>query len=193
MELKVKEILKEKGLRMSDLAERMGTNQSNLQKSLAKNPTIATLQDVATALNVQLGELFPASVMMPTAKSILVLDGKTYGVVPMRNVVNIPHYTYFPKLHDVVTVYVKDSLEKEASGSICGIVDALEMFCLSYNQHNKVFTLSICYDGEKMLTFFYDVLEFSDAAEKVNVEQILNEILNDITGAVTQKQQKNTQ
>ena len=67
------------------------------------------------------------------------------------------------------------------------------MFCLSYNQHNKVFTLSICYDNEKMLTFFYDVLEFSDAAEKVNVEQVLNEILNDITGAVTQAQQKNTQ
>ena len=191
MELKVKEILKEKGLRMSDLAERMGINQSNLQKSLSKNPTIATLQDVATALNVQLGELFPASAMMPTAKSIMVMDGKTYGVVSMQNIVSIPHYTYFPKLHDVVTVFVKNSLEHGDSGSICGIVDALEMFCLSFNQHNKVFTLSICYDNEKMLTFFYDVLEYSDAV-KANVEQILNDILNDITGAVTQKQQKNT-
>ena len=52
---------------MSDLADKMGMNQSNLQKSLAGNPTVDRLQEVATALNVQLGELFPSSVMMPPA------------------------------------------------------------------------------------------------------------------------------
>lgn len=191
MELRVKEILKEKGLRMSDLADKMGTNQSNLQKSLSGNPTIDKLCEVATALNVQLGELFPSSVMMPTAKSVLVMDGKTYGVVPMPTVVSIPHYTYFPKLHDTVTMFVRRCVENGVTDSICGILDALELFCLSFNKQNRVFTLSICYDNSKMLTFGYDVLEYADESETVNVEQILGEILNDITGAVTVKQESN--
>ena len=189
MELRVKEILKEKGLRMSDLADKMGTNQSNLQKSLSGNPTIDKLCEVATALNVQLGELFPSSVMMPTAKSMLVMDGKTYGVVPMPTVVSIPHYSYFPKLHDSVTMFVKGCLQNGATDSICGIVDALELFCLSFNK--KAFTLSLCYDNAKMLTVCYDLLEYADEKEAVNVEQILDDILADITGAVTVKQESN--
>jgi transcriptional regulator with XRE-family HTH domain len=188
MELRVKELLKEKGLRMSDLADRMGTNQSNLQKSLAKNPTIATLQDVADALNVQLGELFPASVMIPTAKSLMIMDGKTYGIVPMQNIVNIPHYTYFPQLHEVVKKFVFDSLQNNATDSICGLLDAFELFCLSYDRHNRVFILAICYENAKMKTICYDVIEFSDGSDNVNVEQLLNEVLNDITGAISVRQ-----
>lgn len=185
MELRVKEILKQKGLRMADLAERLGTNQSNLQKSLSRNPTIQTLQDVADALCVQLGELFPASVMTPTPRNLLVMDGKTYGIVPMQNVVSIPHYTNFPKLHDDIKAFIYNTLSKETTDSICGIVEALELFCLSYNKNERVFTLVLCYDNAKMLTFVYDVLEFGP--EPVDKEQLLLAILNDITGAIVLK------
>lgn len=190
MELRVKELLKEKGLRMSDLADRMGTNQSNLQKSLAKNPTIATLQDVADALNVQVGELFPASVMIPTAKSLMIMDGKTYGIVPMQNIVNIPHYTYFPQLNEVVKKFVYDSLKNNSTDSVCGLIDAFELFCLSFNRENKVYTLSLCYDNAKMLTFCYDVIGFADGQDNVNIEQLLNEIINDLTEAVPLNQRE---
>ena len=181
MELRVKEILKQKGLRMADLADRMGTNQSNLQKSLSRNPTIQTLQDVAAALNVQLGELFPASTMTPTAKSLLMMDGRTYGIVPMQNIVNIPHYTYFPKLHDDVKVFIVNTLRKETNDSICGILDAVELFCLSFNKNARTFTLSICHENARMLTYCYDVLEYGP--ENIDTELLLNDILDDIEGA----------
>jgi len=181
MELRVKELLKQKGLRMADLADRVGINQSNLQKSLSGNPTIQTLQDVADALNVQLGELFPSSVMTPTAKSLMIMDGRTYGIVPMQNIVHIPHYTYFPKLHDDVKVFIGNTLRTDTTGSICGIVDAFELFCLSFNKHDRVFTLSLCYDNAMMLTYCYDVLEYGP--EKVEAEQLLNDVLNDISHA----------
>ena len=185
MELRVKELLKQKGLRMADLADRVGINQSNLQKSLSGNPTIQTLQDVADALNVQLGELFPSSVMTPTTKSLMIMDGRTYGIVPMQNIVHIPHYTYFPKLHDDVKVFIGNTLRTDTTGSICGIVDAFELFCLSFNKHDRVFTLSLCYDNAKMLTYCYDVLEYGP--EKVEEEQLLNNVLNDISSAVAFK------
>ena len=186
MELRVKEILRQKGLRMADLAAMLGTNQSNLQKSLSRNPTIQTLQDVAAALNVQLGELFPASSMVPSVKSLMVMDGKTYGIVPLPDIVNIPHYTYFPKLHDAVKMFVNNTLGKENTDSICGIVDALELFCLSYNRHNEVYTLSLCYANAKMLTYCYDVVEYGP--DNIDTEQLINDILADITGAVAFKQ-----
>ena len=76
MELRIKDLLQEQGLRMSDLADRLGTNQSNLTKSLAKNPTLSTLEDVAKALKVEMHELFTPNIpSRPTG--IAVVGGRT--------------------------------------------------------------------------------------------------------------------
>lgn len=58
MELRIKELCKEKGLRMSDVAEKMGINQANLTSSLNGNPTLTRLKDVAKVLGVEVYELF---------------------------------------------------------------------------------------------------------------------------------------
>jgi len=58
MELRIKELCKEKGLRMSDLADKMSINQANLASSLKGNPTLSRLQDVANVLGVEIYELF---------------------------------------------------------------------------------------------------------------------------------------
>lgn len=58
MGLRIKEICKEKGLSITDVAEKLGMDSSNLYSSLKGNPSLKRLTDVANALNVGVGELF---------------------------------------------------------------------------------------------------------------------------------------
>lgn len=58
MNLRIKEICKEKGIMLKDLAERIGITEVGLSKSLNGNPTIGRLQDIAKALDVNFIELF---------------------------------------------------------------------------------------------------------------------------------------
>ena len=56
--LRIKEILKEKKLSVKDLAEKMNINRVSLNTIINGNPTVETLNKIATALNVPIIELF---------------------------------------------------------------------------------------------------------------------------------------
>lgn len=58
MTLRVKEICKEKGLQMQELADMLGITRITLTRNISGNPTISTLESIATALNVDITELF---------------------------------------------------------------------------------------------------------------------------------------
>lgn len=58
MELRIKELLKEKGIMHKELAEKLGVTDIALRASLKGNPTIGTLEKVATVLGVEVSELF---------------------------------------------------------------------------------------------------------------------------------------
>ncbi|MCI2145828.1 MAG: helix-turn-helix transcriptional regulator [Bacteroidales bacterium] len=58
MELRVKEICKEKGITMESLADQLGIARTNLTKTINGNPTISTLNKIASALDVELIDLF---------------------------------------------------------------------------------------------------------------------------------------
>ena len=58
MELRVKQICKEKGILFKDLAAAVGVHDVTLRSSLQGNPTIGTLDKVAGALGVSVPELF---------------------------------------------------------------------------------------------------------------------------------------
>lgn len=57
-ELRIKEILKFKGLTMLDLSNILMINRVTLSNSLNGNPTLETLKKIASALEVNLSELF---------------------------------------------------------------------------------------------------------------------------------------
>lgn len=59
--LRVKEIAKEKGLTMSDVAQRMGISPSGLSMALSRNVTIEVLERIAKALEVKISDLFEES------------------------------------------------------------------------------------------------------------------------------------
>ena len=56
--LRIKEILKDKGVTQKDLAERINKSESSLHKILNGNPKLSTLQEIAAALNVEVKDLF---------------------------------------------------------------------------------------------------------------------------------------
>lgn len=58
MALRVKELCKERGMTIKDIANKLGIDASNLSGSLKGNPKLSTLQDVAKALDVEVYDLF---------------------------------------------------------------------------------------------------------------------------------------
>lgn len=58
MNLRVKEILREKGMMQKDLAAKMGVADISLSRSINGNPSMDTLIKIAEALEVEMGELF---------------------------------------------------------------------------------------------------------------------------------------
>ena len=61
--MRIKEVIKEKGLTVADVAALMGVSQPSLSRALNRNTTIEMLNRIAAALNVPVVELFdrPAS------------------------------------------------------------------------------------------------------------------------------------
>lgn len=58
MSLRVKEVCKEKGVTITQLAEILGIKQESLSRAINGNPTLDTLQKIAAALNVPVSALF---------------------------------------------------------------------------------------------------------------------------------------
>ena len=58
MELRIKELIKEKGTTIQNIADAIGINRVTLSNSINGNPTVETLNKIADALNVPVTELF---------------------------------------------------------------------------------------------------------------------------------------
>ena len=56
-ELRVKEILKQRGMKMYELAEKMGIQPESLTHALQRNPQYSTLKSIAQALDVSVRDL----------------------------------------------------------------------------------------------------------------------------------------
>ncbi|MDD1539531.1 XRE family transcriptional regulator [Riemerella anatipestifer] len=56
--LRIKEILKEKGITQTEFAGTLGISQVGLNKLINGNPSLSSLEKIATALGVPIKELF---------------------------------------------------------------------------------------------------------------------------------------
>lgn len=59
-ELRIKEVCKEKGIKVMDLSTMIGVSQTNTSNIIngKVNPSLETLEKIASALNVRITELF---------------------------------------------------------------------------------------------------------------------------------------
>lgn len=58
MALRIKEVIKEKGMTVQTLADKMGINRVGLSNHINGNPSVAVLEKIAAALEVSIQELF---------------------------------------------------------------------------------------------------------------------------------------
>ena len=58
MALRIKEVIKEKGMTVQTLADKMGINRVGLSNYINGNPSVAVLEKIAAALEVPIQELF---------------------------------------------------------------------------------------------------------------------------------------
>lgn len=77
MDLRIKDICREQGIMLKDLAKQLGLTEVGLSKSINGNPTIGRLEEIANALGVPVIELF----VKPS-------DGKITGFVKVGDTVH---------------------------------------------------------------------------------------------------------
>lgn len=61
MDLRIKDICREQGIMLKNLAKQLGLTEVGLSKSINGNPTIGRLEEIANALGVPVTELFDKS------------------------------------------------------------------------------------------------------------------------------------
>ena len=194
IETNLKAICRQKGLSLTDVANRMGASPSNLLSSVKGNPTISKIQDIANALQVSVSELLT---MRPEkASGVVILDGQTYQISrPSINVVQIPQYDRYDVFRSEISKFIRDCIKGEETKSKMGMLESFEVFSLVFDHHKQLFHLSLCYGDGKTLTFSYDKLEYcgdwrdDDTEETVcwDVDYLIQEIINDLEGAVISK------
>lgn len=78
MNLRIKEVLKEKGETIQSISEILGINRVSLTNSINGNPTIETLEKIAGALNVEVWELFTPTTNKEELTALVDHQGKLY-------------------------------------------------------------------------------------------------------------------
>ena len=58
MKFRIKDVCKEKGITITQLANTLGIKQESLSRAINGNPTIETLEKIANALNIPISDIF---------------------------------------------------------------------------------------------------------------------------------------
>jgi len=80
--LRVKQICKERGLTLKQLAEKMGVAPETLTRAISDNanPTLATLKSIANALEMEIGEIFASSNTANQISGHIEVNGEVFSI-----------------------------------------------------------------------------------------------------------------
>lgn len=79
-ELRVKELLKERGMMMKDFAERIGISRETLTRALQGNPQYSTLKTIADGLGLSVRDLFKPREEEQTLQGVITYKGEAYVI-----------------------------------------------------------------------------------------------------------------
>jgi len=82
LKLCVKEICKKRGWTLKQLAEKMDVAPETLTRAISDNanPTLATLKNIANALDIEIGELFASSNTANQISGHIEVNGEIYSI-----------------------------------------------------------------------------------------------------------------
>lgn len=74
---RVKELCRQRGIQLKDLAQKMGIAPESLSRAINGNPQLSTITSIADNLGVSISELFVVKEQIPL-NAIIVCRDKTY-------------------------------------------------------------------------------------------------------------------
>lgn len=154
MELKINDILQERGMKMSELATILGVDQSNLKRSLEHNPSLSRLEAIAKVLNVNVQDLFPFVPPVLTAGTLQMGD-KYYTLIqsemPKKAFV-FNSGDFFNKVEEFVLRCIKEG----KTISFCGLYTERCPFAIIYDAKSGRLMVSFAPNGNDYTTFVYE-------------------------------------
>lgn len=196
MNLRIEELCKQRGMRMSDLAAKMGVNQANLASSLKGNPTVSRLEAVAGVLGVGIAELFakPCTCNNEVNGYLESPDG-IHKVSCIDDLIaaesSIPGFLIFPVYTDInalrkrVRDFIHNCIKKESGVAfITGRIDHREMFHLCWDGESEKFLLTLM---SKNAVFSFDILEYGDPDDGYDIDGpmgLIQMLINDLESSL---------
>lgn len=91
MNLRLKDILEERNMSLTCISEKTGIEKGNLSaiSNNKKNPTVETLEKIATALNAEVWELFTASTSKNELTALIDHRGEFYRATTIKELEEI--------------------------------------------------------------------------------------------------------
>lgn len=179
MNLRIEELCKQRGMRMSDLAAKMGVNQANLASSLKGNPTVSRLEAVANVLGVGIADLF----VKPSSSNNVVngylevnddihkissIDDLLSVESSIPGMINVPVYTDIQILRKQVKDFIHKCVKEDRGVAfMAGRIDHREMFHLCRECEARKFLLTLLSKG-KLSSF--DILEYGDPIDGFDID-----------------------
>lgn len=84
-ELRVKELLKERGILMKDFAEQIGIKRESLTRALQNNPQYSTLKAIADGLGLSVPELFKQK-PQPEIYGCIVINSEAHAIKSIEDI-----------------------------------------------------------------------------------------------------------
>ena len=136
MRLRITDILAQRGIKIKDLAQKMGIRTSNLNAAINHgNPTVETLYKIAQALGVEVHELFTDR--LPSQQDgIVYVGGSAYALVRVPNTPQVRHFVTTDALQSAIKDFVHQYLLRGYIASLNGFFET------------KLFTIMIDAEGE---------------------------------------------
>lgn len=196
MNLRIEELCKQRGLRMSDLAAKMGVNQANLTSSLKGNPTVSRLEAVANVLGVGIADLFtkPSSSNNTVQgyleskdgiHKILSVDDLLSAEASIPGMVTVPLYTDIQDLRKRVKDFIHDCIKREEDVTfMAGRIDHRELFHLCWDDESQKFLLTIM---SKNAIYSFDMLEYGDPDDGYDIDGpmgLVQMLINDLESSL---------
>lgn len=174
MELRIKEICQERGLSISDIAQALNMDASNLNKSLKKNPTLSTLESVAKVLEISIAELF----VKPDeeAEGYVSIGGNIFSIRKSHNALSIPQISEYNILSDKISEYVFNVLNGEENPTpLMFLFKNKSLFCLSYNANCFLLTVQSNKNGLEYIV--KDKVEYDNCNGTFDTEQLVLDLV----------------
>ena len=198
MELRIAEILAERGIRKAELARRAGLTQSNLNAAINNgNPTLETLERIAKALGVEVHELL-TNRLPSRQEGVLLLGGQAYALVKAPDLLLLPSFANKADLQTEVMAFVSKSVKHRKPASISGLVKGSELFTIIYDPNGETerFYLSVSSGRGDTYTGVYMLDEYQQEPGKGNIVWgkyvITMELVHEIEGDNRGKRLYNT-